>query len=380
MVSFLGCHSRLDNATHVAAMDAGIAPAASARRPKQEPLAGELVDVPGGSFRAGSMPGDPGRDPTLEPRRYEVELGPYQIDRYPYPNDPKARPLTGVPRDEARRLCAARGARLCTELEWERACKGPDSEAYASGKAWDARCSADPGSCASGFDVVALGGALREWVGSDVLSGGSQAAERAVVRGAPGTAPGPEHRCAARRVLDPKSKADDLGFRCCKGAPNAAVIPEPKLLATYDRPALSLDRLTSLLRSDPITAPLAKDVKYFREPDAAKTVVERGPGDTKGFEFSVAPLIWHPAAGAEFLLVSARSGDDTSFVLAYWVLGADQYKLAASFVMKHEPGPVAFAYDAYIRPRLHFSSCWGCPGETGKILFREPDSVAIVQP
>ncbi|MCC6898276.1 MAG: hypothetical protein IT377_04840 [Polyangiaceae bacterium] len=48
--------------------------------------------------------------------------------------------------------------------------------------------------------------------------------------------------------------------------------------------------------------------------------------------------------------------------------------------MKNEPGPVAFAYSGYIRPRLHFSTCWGCPGETGKLLHREPDAVVIVQP
>jgi hypothetical protein len=47
---------------------------------------------------------------------------------------------------------------------------------------------------------------------------------------------------------------------------------------------------------------------------------------------------------------------------------------------------VAFAYDNYIRPRFHFSTCWGCPGasetssETGKLLFREPDEVVILQP
>lgn len=376
---FVSCHSRLDSSHSAPAKSATVPAVTSARGPKQEPLAGELIDIPGGAFRPGSIPGDPGRDPTLEPRSFEIELGPFQIDRYPYPNDPKASPITGVARDDARRLCAARGARLCTELEWERACKGPDSEPYAGGAAWDPRCATAPTTCASGFDVVSMGGALREWASSDVLSGGSQA-DRAVVRGARSTAPGPTHRCAARVALDPKTKADDLGFRCCKGAPNAAVVPEPKLLPTYDKPSLALDRLASLLKSDPTTEALAKDVKYFREPDAAKTVLDRGPGDSKGFEFTVAPLLWHPAAGAEFLLVTGRSGEDTSFVAAYWALGADKYKLAASFVMKREPGPVAFAYDAYIRPRLHFSTCWGCPGETGKILFREPDGVAIVQP
>jgi hypothetical protein len=134
------------------------------------------------------------------------------------------------------------------------------------------------------------------------------------------------------------------------------------------------------LLADERTRALAKDLKFFREPDAANTVVERGPGDRKGFSFTVAPLLWNPVAGAEFLVLSARSGENTSFVLAFHVLGEDSYELASSFVMRGEPGPVAFAYSGYIRPRLHFSTCWGCPGETGKILYRDPGSVIIVQP
>ena len=46
-------------------------------------------------------------------------------------------------------------------------------------------------------------------------------------------------------------------------------------------------------------------------------------------------------AGAEYLVLSARSGEDTSFVLAFYVVANDEYKLASSFVMKKEAGPVA---------------------------------------
>jgi hypothetical protein len=84
--------------------------------------------------------------------------------------------------------------------------------------------------------------------------------------------------------------------------------------------------------------------------------------------------------GAEFVVLSARSGENTSFVVALHALGDDDYRVAASFVMKNEPGPVALAYDDFIRPRLHFSTCWGCPGETGKILFRKPERPVILQP
>ena len=96
--------------------------------------------------------------------------------------------------------------------------------------------------------------------------------------------------------------------------------------------------------------------------------------------FSVAPVIWNPVAGATYLVITGRSGKDTSMVLAYYVLGRDEYQLASSFIMKSETGPVALAYDDSIRPRLFFSTCWQCLGETGKVIYRDPDSVAIVQP
>lgn len=355
------------------------APVASVKKPKEEAKAEGRVKIPGGSFKAGSQPGDSGRRPELEPLLHELELGPFEIDRLPYPNDPSKPPLTGVSRDDARRRCAEKNARLCTELEWERACKGPASDAFATGTAWDPRCAEDPKSCATGFDALAMG-ALREWTASDVIPTEKDATRRAAIRGAGAKAPAHDHRCAARNGIDSGTTSEDLGFRCCHGAPNAAVVKEAVLGQTFERAKLSAEELQKLLAADPRTAALAKDVKYFRDPDGANAVVERGPGDKKGFTFTVAPLLWNPVAGAQYLLVAARSGESTSFVAAFHVAGKDEYRLASSFVMKNEPGPVAFAYSGYIRPRLHFSTCWGCPGETGKLLHREPDAVVIVQP
>jgi hypothetical protein len=124
---------------------------------------------------------------------------------------------------------------------------------------------------------------------------------------------------------------------------------------------------------------LAKDLSYFPE-GAAEAVVAKGPGDRQGFLFGTTPLSWNPVRGAEFLVVTARSGAATSFVVMFHALGDGAYALASSFIMQGEPGPIALGFNGYIRPRLHFSSCWGCPGETGKILYRDPDSVVIVQP
>ena len=365
-----------DSSQQTQASNSATTEASPPPRKVPEPIANERIEVPGGSFLVGSRPGDAGRNPELEPRLTSIELGPFQIDRLPYPNDGKSPPRTGVTRDEAKLACAERGERLCTELEWERACKGPKSAEYAVGKAWEARCASEPLGCASGFDVLGMGGNVREWVASEVPG---RDGARALIRGASASAPAPDHRCATRRVLEAEGKADDLGFRCCKGPPNAAIVPEPKLGDVFSKAKLTTERLEQVFKNNPSTASFGS-LKYYREPDAANTVVSRGPGDKKGFSFTVAPLLWRPAAGAEFLIASGKSGDNDAFVAVLHVVGDDEYAVAASFFMKNEPGPVALAYSDSIRPRLHWSTCWGCPGETGKILFRPPESVVIFQP
>jgi hypothetical protein len=360
-------------------------PSASASRPavrahaeKRALRALERITLPTGGFRAGSEPGEPGRVPDVEPRIQNVELGGYEVDRLPYPNDPTKPPLVNVGRDEAERLCTERGGRLCTELEWERACKGPANDRYPSGPDWDASCAGDLLACATGHGAIGMGTRFREWTRSELPAEGGKTA--AVVRGAAASDKPEAHRCAARSNLPPETKTDSIGFRCCFGAPNARKLPEPAPGVAYRKHPLSAEKLEALLKSDATTAALAKGLKLFREPDSAETVVSRGPGDRKGFSFTVTPLLWNPVPGAEFLVLTARSGENTSFVVAFHALGDENYRLAASFVMKNEPGPVALAYTDDIRPRLHFSPCWGCPGETGKILFRRPERVAIVQP
>jgi hypothetical protein len=351
--------------------------ASSAHKPPTAPRALERITIEGGTLRSGSTPGDAGRVPELEPKNQEVELGPFGIDRLPYPNDPAQPSLLGQTRDDARRLCAERGARLCTELEWERACKGPKQDEYPSGVMWDPSCTAGAKSCASGFDVLGLGTTAAEWVSNDVVQDEKR---RALTRGAGKAAAPLEHRCASRHPTEATSTSQDIGFRCCHGAPNAAAIPEAKQGTIFAKTKLTAEELQAMLAATPEGKPLAKDIKFFREPDGANTVVSRGPGEKKGFDFTVAPLLWNPAPGAELLLVAARSGESTSFVAAFHVLPGGKYRLASTFVLQGEPGPVALAYSPDIKPRVHFSTCWGCPGETGKALFRRPETVVIVQP
>jgi hypothetical protein len=350
---------------------------APAPHPKSEARARQTAEIPGGTLKAGSTPGDPGRVPELEAKDQEIELGPFRIDRLPYPNDPAQPPLLGKTRDEARRLCAERSARLCTEVEWERACKGPKQDEYPSGVMWDPSCTAGAKACASGFDVLGLGTTAGEWVAGELTIDDKR---RALLRGAGVSAVPTEHRCAARHPTEATTQSQDIAFRCCEGAPNAAIIAEPKQGPIFTKAKLTAEELEQALAADPAGKALAHDIKFFREPEGANTVVSRGPGDKKGFDFTVAPLLWNPTAGAEILLVAARSGETTSFVAAFHVLPGGKYRLASTFTLQNEPGPVALAYSPDIKPRVHFSTCWGCPGETGKALFRKPETVVIVQP
>src|SRR5262249_42085591 len=157
----------------------------------------------------------------------------YSIDRYLYPNDPAKPPLTGVARGRAAELCQQVGGRLCTELEWERACKGPEGTTFAGGNAWEKECTRTPGKCASGFGVLGMGAALREWTSSEVAPAEGAQNRASAVRGARGDAAAPDHRCAHRAAVDPTATGDDLGFRCCYGPPNAASIAAPAFQQTF---------------------------------------------------------------------------------------------------------------------------------------------------
>jgi len=45
-------------------------------------------------------------------------------------------PESGLTLAEAAARCQARGARLCTEAEWERGCRGPDGASWPYGTAF----------------------------------------------------------------------------------------------------------------------------------------------------------------------------------------------------------------------------------------------------
>lgn len=360
--------------------EASAAPPASAtpRRAKDAGASRAALGIPAGKLVAGSLPGDEGRDPKVEPMAYDVELGPFEIDRLPYPGDANAPPRTSVSRDDAARLCAERGARLCTELEWERACKGPDGAEWATGAAWDASCADRGAGCASGFGVEAMG-TLREWTASAIATDDDEASARPVVRGARPDADARDRRCAHRASLDPGASSPELGFRCCKGAPNAAAIPRIRAGQAFRRVELDPKQLGEMLGAVPQLARLKDGVRLFSEPDDVNAVRKRGnDAPLDGFTLTTSPIVWNPVGADEVLVVAGRARKD-SFVAAFHRLPGDRYRVASSMIFADDPGPFVLGFAGYVRDKLLWSSCWKCSGEGGAVTLREGRRVVVVQ-
>ncbi|HTV19775.1 MAG TPA: hypothetical protein VMG12_13915 [Polyangiaceae bacterium] len=354
-----------------AGTDAALAPPPP---PVPLPLRGpSRIAIPGGTFTSGTEPGRFEREPELEPRLARTALGPFEIDAEPFPGGATA-PLLGLDRDAAIQRCADRGGRLCSELEWERACKGPEQQPFPSGTELEPACTQGTG-CASGFGVWGLSSG-REWTASDTTRRGELAA---VLRGAAASAPTALHRCAHREP-GPATATPGVAFRCCYGPPNAARVVLPRLAVAFSESELPPAELGAALAKAAETRAIASDVSYFDGKAARDTVFARGEHDREGLTFTSAPLAWNPAPGVELLVVTGRSGASTSFVVAFDLLGDGSRRLASSFIMLDEPGPVVLAYRPSQRAKLQFSTCWGCPGETGRVLYRDPDQTLITQP
>lgn len=339
----------------------------------------DVVEIPAGTLRAGSTPGDPGRDPTLEPAQLAIEVGAFDVDRDLFPNRPGEPPTVGLGREQAAAKCQERGRRLCTEVEWERACKGPENDTFAGRAAWQATCAAKPSECPSGFGVLGLGAALREWTASDVAPVEDLVAGAAAVRGARADASGPDHRCAKRAAVDPKVGGDDIGFRCCGGEATTTPIPSPTWKPTFRRVELPVEKLAEMLKSVPQLKKLSGDVKYFDD-SATKDVLNRADAGAppSNVNLTTSPLLWNPVPGEEILLVTGSMGDD-AFVVAFYRLPEERHRLGSSLVLRKEKGPIALAFNGYVKRRLSWATCFECPGEWGNIVYRDENRVVITQ-
>jgi serine/threonine protein kinase/formylglycine-generating enzyme required for sulfatase activity len=197
-------------------------------QPKQPGCPAGMKLIPAGSFRMGSAADDPLRgfdEKGLAP----TEVAAYCIDFYEFPNKAGAMPTTRVNFPAAEAACKARSRRLCTEEEWERACKGPGSASFPYGATFDpeicntqdangeVRTVAASGTfqkCRSAFGIADMSGNVAEWTSSHF---GSEAGDR-TIKGGAADRPDSDCRCAARKIGSVGAANDRLGFRCCSDA------------------------------------------------------------------------------------------------------------------------------------------------------------------
>lgn len=189
----------------------------------------EMLYVPDGPFIMGRFNAeDVGTTASQsEPLTKVVKVPGFFIDRYEFPNATKDRnnapvkPVARVTWEEASSTCQKAGKRLCTEEEWEKACKGPNNTIYAYGDAFDkTKCGegmdepytlGDHADCISGYGVVDMSGGLREWTNTVAGTKGT----RRVVKGGLRANDERVTRCAF--AVDESVNFSDgtLSFRCC---------------------------------------------------------------------------------------------------------------------------------------------------------------------
>lgn len=395
--TFIGCGEREAPAiepseapaqTSAPSVDADVAPQLEAPRSgasgarARPSLEGPRAEIAAGSFEVGSVPGTAFRRPAREADRVQVELPAFSIDRRPYPNDPRLAPLLVGSRAEAVALCAEREARLCTELEWERACGGPEASVFPTGDTLDLdACMREPARCASGFGVVAMGVERPEWTASNVTT---RLGERAVLRGARDDRPADFHRCAARteqlEAPDPSgARPQPAAFRCCYGPAPEVAYPEPEPGRTFRDVTMSLDEVRDALRSVDRLAPWADAFTPYDETDGDRALA-RGRATREalvGWELTNGPFLWSPTAGDEALVLSGRSGEDTLIAVLY-PRPSGGYWHAASFVFEGERAPIAITRTPPSRGELLWTACQGCGGESGAIRLGEDSILRIV--
>ena len=343
--------------------------------------AGMEIEIPAGIVRAGSLPGTRGRDARNEADLVPVEVPAFAIDRLPYPNDPSVPPRTGTTRAEAAALCEADGKRLCTELEWERACKGDTTRAFPGGAAFDVEsCSLDPFACASPHDVLALGVTVFEWTSSDVTRRLGSERWSAVARGGRATDPAVEHRCGARHALAPETASAEVSFRCCRGPVPELVYPDEPGRRTFREVPLDATEARDILRTVPELARLAEDFTPVSAAGVDRALARGGASrETVQFHFvEDEALVWSPGFGEEIWLL-AGTGAGSAVVAALHSMPDGSFVHGASFVLRDEETPIVLAWDRTQPAEVLWSACWSCAGEGGAVTMREDRTVVVVQ-
>jgi sulfatase modifying factor 1 len=264
-----------------------------------------MVYIPAGVLLAGTQVDRVPRVADEELPATRVEMGEFFIDLLPFPDEAGAIATTNVSREEAATLCSSKGKRLCTELEWERACKGPANTTYEDGDdfhpatcelgvAADLAAKRPTGeltTCVSGFGVREQHGGAWEWTSEPWGRGGRK--DLGVLKGGNAVAGEIAGRCANSLARKPSTKSPSMGFRCCAGTPNEEKVD----LVVKVAPALERS-----VKTEELAAPWLPFARATWSPQSSE------PVGGEPFAF-VHAFTWHPV-GNETLVVASGCARD----------------------------------------------------------------------
>ncbi|MFK8002547.1 MAG: formylglycine-generating enzyme family protein [Polyangiales bacterium] len=319
-----------------------------------------MARIPAGIVVAGSLPGSMNRVPRSEADAIPVELPAFRMDVEPFGGDT---PQVNVTRAQAAEMCEEAGKRLCTELEWERACEGPASETFAGGENFDPTAQ-------SAFGVRGLG-AYGEWTSSTPtrdLAGTAE--EGAVFRGAGGDQEPELRRCNARRGTDASTQSRHLSFRCCLGEATSATYPVERDHSRF-RP-LELDRagIQALLRRVPELAEFASTFEPTNPERQLERLGEEGIAALNGWELAPAAMSWSPSRGDEVWVFHGQA-QGRPFLAAVYPLPDDGLRHATSMLLEETASPIIVAFTGPERETLLWSTNWGMSAESGVLKLGE---------
>jgi hypothetical protein len=335
-----------------------------------------MVWIPPGALVAGTPQAVLPRIADEEMSGEQVVMKGFFISVYPYPNEEGAIPLANVTRVEAENLCAERKQRLCTELEWERACKGPENHLYEYGDRYRSDVcgtGTEPRmmpaglrvACRSDFGVRDLHGSSFEWTASPW--GRGRAEGLFAVRGGNGPAGELVARCANGVARPDTFKSASVGFRCCAGPRNDASVE----LHVERRPFLELREFDEAMKKKLANALPDEGRAELRKDESFKVV--RG-------------WLWHPIGNEELIVGGGCTGGKVQrgcgVVVARRVLGepvglawAGSGRYVPSLDLEYDPRYLwAYGGDERGHYRRLLTYAWGkvTPGATEHNVKKKP--------
>ncbi len=197
-----------------------------------------MIYVPGGPMIQGRMHEDI-HSMTAEPLARKVEVRGFLIDAFEYPNKMKGKPEFNVTYEKADQMCAEQGKRLCTETEWEKACKGPMNSIYAYNTLGPVADQYDQEFCGAGLEDRGLSGSRPDcrakWLGGPFDMSGNfrewtstsppNNDDRRIVKGGMREHPERGTRCAFRTDEGMTFTDGSMSFRCCRNLDAPAWVP-----------------------------------------------------------------------------------------------------------------------------------------------------------